>query len=262
MKREDAIKLDIELKNLVVQERAASARVIDHMLTMFATEAHIALGWDSLFTYLVKDVGYSETAAYHKLRVMELLRKVPEVQSMPGHSMSGLEIVGKLTRDSSPRETLKVLEATAGLSVREVEGKTREILNLPPPKRKIVIEAAQENHALWKEVQDKLVHLSQEEILALLCREFLEKDTNKKKSEVSRQSPDARFFGAVLNRQAKERSACCEFVSEITGKKCGSTYGLQIDHRVPFCKGGKTTLSNARVLCPAHNRFLGGRGGR
>ena len=38
---------------------------------MFATQAHIALGWDSLFTYLVKRFGFSEAAAYQKLRVMD-----------------------------------------------------------------------------------------------------------------------------------------------------------------------------------------------
>jgi hypothetical protein len=39
------------------------------------------------------------------------------------------------------------------------------------------------------------------------------------------------------------------------GKRCGSTHNLQIDHVVPFARGGAATLQNLRLLCGKHNRL-------
>lgn len=39
------------------------------------------------------------------------------------------------------------------------------------------------------------------------------------------------------------------------GKRCGSTRNLQVDHIVPYARGGKHTLSNLRLLCAKHNRL-------
>ncbi len=55
---------------------------------------------------------------------------------------------------------------------------------------------------------------------------------------------------AVFNRD-KGR---CTYTSSL-GIRCDSTAHLQIDHITPFCRGGKHTLDNLRVLCGKHNRL-------
>jgi len=40
-----------------------------------------------------------------------------------------------------------------------------------------------------------------------------------------------------------------------TGNRCGSTHHLQIDHIVPFARGGTNGASNLRLLCGKHNRL-------
>jgi len=40
-----------------------------------------------------------------------------------------------------------------------------------------------------------------------------------------------------------------------TGNRCGSTHHLQIDHIVPFARGGTNAASNLRLLCGKHNRL-------
>ncbi|MFL5320116.1 MAG: HNH endonuclease [Myxococcaceae bacterium] len=47
---------------------------------------------------------------------------------------------------------------------------------------------------------------------------------------------------------------CCSFVSA-DGNRCGSTYKLEIDHKLPFALGGPATLSNLRLCCRAHNEL-------
>ena len=45
----------------------------------------------------------------------------------------------------------------------------------------------------------------------------------------------------------------CAFVGE-HGIRCRSRRALQVDHIVPYSRGGKNDLSNLRLLCGAHNR--------
>jgi hypothetical protein len=46
----------------------------------------------------------------------------------------------------------------------------------------------------------------------------------------------------------------CTFADSTTGKRCGSKYLLQKDHRVPFSLGGENKAMNLAILCAAHNR--------
>jgi len=47
----------------------------------------------------------------------------------------------------------------------------------------------------------------------------------------------------------------CTYVSP-DGKRCENRYSLQIDHVRPRALGGGNELSNLRLLCAAHNRFV------
>ena len=47
----------------------------------------------------------------------------------------------------------------------------------------------------------------------------------------------------------------CAYVGS-DGKRCNSTFNLQIDHfPVPFARGGPSKASNLRLLCALHNRY-------
>lgn len=46
----------------------------------------------------------------------------------------------------------------------------------------------------------------------------------------------------------------CAYQNPETGKKCASTWCLDVDHILPKSKGGKDRLENYQLLCRAHNR--------
>lgn len=46
----------------------------------------------------------------------------------------------------------------------------------------------------------------------------------------------------------------CAFVSA-EGQRCGSRHALQYDHIVPLAQGGRRTVENLRLLCPAHDQY-------
>jgi hypothetical protein len=52
-----------------------------------------------------------------------------------------------------------------------------------------------------------------------------------------------------------EKHSCCQFRNPATGRVCGSTFNLQVDHIHPKWDGGSNDPRNLRVLCQAHNRF-------
>jgi len=47
----------------------------------------------------------------------------------------------------------------------------------------------------------------------------------------------------------------CSYVDSVTGKYCGSTRFLQIEHLLPVAFGGKNDLSNCTLKCFSHNQL-------
>ena len=52
---------------------------------------------------------------------------------------------------------------------------------------------------------------------------------------------------------AKDKGRCTYVGS--TGKRCDATHNLQIDHVVPFARGGSNAVGNVRLLCARHNKL-------
>ncbi len=46
----------------------------------------------------------------------------------------------------------------------------------------------------------------------------------------------------------------CTFISK-KGKRCKETWNLEIDHIIPYAKGGSNSPENLRLLCAQHNRL-------
>ena len=50
----------------------------------------------------------------------------------------------------------------------------------------------------------------------------------------------------------------CTYVGR-NGRRCRSNWDLEIDHVLPFARGGDNTPDNLRLLCRAHNHLEGER---
>ncbi len=57
---------------------------------------------------------------------------------------------------------------------------------------------------------------------------------------------------AIRDKVYKRDGGRCTFVGE-NGKRCNSTWNLEIDHIVPFARGGNNSPGNLRLLCAKHN---------
>jgi hypothetical protein len=59
-----------------------------------------------------------------------------------------------------------------------------------------------------------------------------------------------------VRKQILARDGACTYKDPRTGKTCGSTYQLQIDHIYPKALGGADRESNLRILCRKHNLLM------
>jgi hypothetical protein len=67
----------------------------------------------------------------------------------------------------------------------------------------------------------------------------------------------SRYIPAKIRAHIWRRDEnCCQYADPLTNRKCLSRYGLQIDHIIPFAKGGTADPDNLRLLCRAHNQLL------
>ena len=67
---------------------------------------------------------------------------------------------------------------------------------------------------------------------------------------LSRHIP-ARIRRAVFKRDG----LACTYQDPISGRSCGSRFALQLDHRIPFAKGGLHSADNLTARCRVHNQW-------
>ncbi len=75
-------------------------------------------------------------------------------------------------------------------------------------------------------------------------------------SESPNERPASRYIPAAIRKEVWLRDGgVCSYVSPETGKKCESHFGLECDPILPFSQGGRSELSNLRLLCRTHNSW-------
>lgn len=70
-------------------------------------------------------------------------------------------------------------------------------------------------------------------------------------------SSESRYIPSAVKQEVYMRDkGCCTFEDPRTKHKCESRHLLQYDHRYPFSLGGETTVSNLRLLCYQHHKYI------
>ena len=85
-----------QTKYLVQKERNITIQVLRHLSEIESRKLHLKRGFASLFDYAVRDLGYSHSAAYRRIKVMKLCREVPEIVSKLKTGSLNLTTVSKL----------------------------------------------------------------------------------------------------------------------------------------------------------------------
>ena len=70
-----------QTKNLVQKERQINIQVLQHLQEIEKRKLYLDRGFPSLFEYAVKELGYSHSAAYRRIKSMRLCRDIPQAVS-------------------------------------------------------------------------------------------------------------------------------------------------------------------------------------
>ncbi len=84
------------VRSLVKEERRITRDILDHINEVERRRLFADLGFSSIFDWLVKDIGYSESAAYRRMQAARMLRAVPEAAGKLESGVLGLTVLSKV----------------------------------------------------------------------------------------------------------------------------------------------------------------------
>ncbi|HWU42839.1 MAG TPA: HNH endonuclease signature motif containing protein [Bdellovibrio sp.] len=316
--------LESQLKNLIAKERKLLHVILEHIKEVDIRKLYLEKAYSSLFEYLVKELGYSGSAAMRRIDAAKLLREIPSVSEKIQEGSLNLSQIGELSRAVKEKEKscgekislaqkIELVEAIAGKSTGETQKELCLALDidLKEPEKKFVQkdESVHLTVTLSKELHDKLMRckdlashtllqqqgdVSMNALFEFLADEYLEQaepckneNTNSKiaSSKVAdfkngeegkvtsasvsscgenssltyTKSKSLKTLTPKTRRQIFQRDRCCQYIDKATGKQCGSTFLLQVDHKTPRWTSRWTsedhTPANLQLLCGEHNRF-------
>ncbi len=135
-----------------------------------------------------------------------------------------------------------------------------------PQRFALQVTLAQATHDKLRRAQDLLGHkVLAGDLARVLDLAFdallrqLERDkfaaTEKPRTTKARDTAGKRHVPAKVQRAVWERDGCqCTFVSE-SGHRCDERRDLELDHVVPFARGGEATVAGLRLRCRPHNQL-------
>lgn len=273
--------LERELKDLVQRERDLLEVILHRINEVEIRRLHLERGYPSMYEYLTKECRYSGSAAIRRLEAARLLRVVPAAAEKIEAGELNLSQIGELSRAIKEKEKLTggrvsaleksdLVERISGKTAAETQKELAQALDLPlqlPEKQRVQkdesvrleITLSREQYALFLACRDRSAHVLHKDFggsnWASLFTMLVEKEFRLKNTEM--QKTNSKTVNQTLTpktrRQTLNRDRCCQYKDPETGKICGSTYGLEVDHRRPQWAGGTHAPENLQTLCKAHN---------
>ena len=270
-------------------ERQATLILIEFLAAIDERRLYNARGYSSLWEYVHKALGYSESQAFERVAAMRLIRKIPEVRVEIVANRLSLTSTAKLAafvlrEKCTASYATELLARVSAKPTREVERILAEAQSIPqhredamrsagPQTTRVAFDADPEFLGLFervKEVQGRY-NWSMNDRLKAVIREYLL--TRELKLKAAREAPvvgstsipkrksanpnkSSRYISVSIRNQVRHRSGDrCEFVDSTSGRRCESRFDLEFDHIRPFALGGFSTLENIRHLCGSHNHW-------
>lgn len=134
-------------KNLADQERALCVQILHHLMIIEDRRLYAQRGYGSLLEFAVKELKYSENAAYRRVQATRLMRGVPEVKEKIQSgtlSLTNAAQIQKFVRAEKKHnnklysniEKINLIKKVENQSTRKCEMTLREISPLAVPKEK------------------------------------------------------------------------------------------------------------------------------
>lgn len=266
---------------------SATRRVLDDIYEVDKRKLWAAIGFGSLFEYLQKDLGFCNATADRKLKAVRMMRSVPEVADRIESGAVTLTAVANLQRaieQEERRSKMKIeqprkldllariekqstpqVERLLAIEFPELPKKQESLRAITDKLSRLSIVLTDDQIQKLNKVRDLTSHsnfsASLADLIEKMADEFIkrhdpmEKKLRAIKTEASSATDVKPSIATLRNRVFQLDGQRCSFKDHRSGKTCGSTFQLEIDHIMPKALGGKDELENLRVYCRAHNQF-------
>ncbi len=288
------------LKDLVRQEREDTAAVVAHLMEVDSRHLACERAYPSLFEYCVKELGYSEPSAFHRIRAARAARKRPELLNLLRRGEVHLRSLVLLHPHLDREGAQDLIQQARGKTVLEVSTLLAPLCPRPEPRDTIRVIAVRSepdcDMPLFASVvpsgppaQPKIkwevsfgagprLRELLDRARALLCHRFpegrfedifvaaLEALLNLRDpglwAEGRKTESRTRNIPKWIRRQVwkRDHGRCVYEASD--GRRCAGRKALEFDHVRPWAMGGSSNdPANIRLLCWPHNRLMAERHG-
>ena len=266
--------LDQELRRLASREREILRDILLHIAEVDRRKLFLTFAYANLFDYLTKGVGYSSGSAQRRIDAARLMREVPTLieQIQTGSiNLGQVNLLQKAIRQlqssaGSPNAKMQQISADMkhqlltrleNKSVAETETEIAKTFQISPKQACRIQHQRDESVRLEmtfsKDQWEKLVQMRQllsnslpsggwEKVIEFVADKVIAQKTHTKTKSKAIE---------VLNS-----NKACQFTDSVSGRRCGSTWQLNVDHIKPKWAGGGDNVENLRILCANHNRFV------
>jgi hypothetical protein len=249
--------LEAELLGLRRQERRLEVEVLHGLIEVERRRLHLDRGYGSLFAYCVERLGYCESSAGRRIAAARALRTCPRIEGLLLAGEVHVSTVAMAAKSIAKDEG--VLDRIRGKTQRQVE----EILAGPGDVRELRFAAGPAVREKFERARSLLSGkhpegVTPEQVLEAALDEYLKRHDPARGGRTDH-SPGgsgkrSRRIPSGVRRAVQRRDGGrCTFVGS-QGRRCGSTWDVEIDHVKPWCRGGEHRVENLRLLCAAHNR--------
>lgn len=176
------------IQRLVATERRIGIEILECLYQIELRKAYAELRYEGLYTYCVKELGFSDSQAFQRIQAMRALREMPELKegiesgALSVSSVAKVQTHFRRERKSGaarPKtEKLELFRIMENRTSREVDAKLAEVRGEPPTLR-LVVEMDAELAGLWQAVRDRAAHRSggsDAEAMKIVSREWLERN--------------------------------------------------------------------------------------
>ncbi|MDG0815872.1 HNH endonuclease [Bdellovibrio svalbardensis] len=319
--------LCLRMEKLVRSERKITHLILMHILEIESRRLYADLGFDGMFSYLTKGLGYSESGAYRRLQSARILKQVPSAADKletGALNLSQLTQVQKCLKEASKLNAADCSKERTQALLEKIENKntfqTEKVLAIEFNKAvqlhevvkpqgdesvRLEITFSKKQYEELEQARALLSHVCPDgtwsEVLAVLAQKFNQSKLGKnstqgfaakqEKAVAPAECMDAagiekveaassvksgadegtaktktgsmaerKYLSVKIRRDLFAKAqGCCEYRDAKSGRTCGSTYQLQVDHIYPRALGGGDEQTNLRILCRSHNLLMANR---
>ena len=281
-------------KSAVQSERKITALVLEYVAEIDRRKLFLEIGHTSLFDYLVKDFGYSPSAAMRRIDGARLLREIPEVAKKLENGSLTLSQATQIQRASrdlkrikhetletqKKRELLAQIENTTQKQTEQILANTLDLPVIPVQKETLhknqsvtlTITFTSEQMQILEQAQNMISHAVSHkdwaEILTHFAKREIARRTNLRKNRTGSSRALAAVTSQTFQNKKQQRPAIPVHIRksllhihaecahrDVQGNPCKNKKFLQIDHIHSWSRGGTHEPQNLQVLCATHNRL-------